>query len=637
MRSKSGKVEQMVKIKKFVCLLFGCLICFSLLLNAGCAKGGKNETEEEGVQWTDHMLVQDGKTDYVILLAADATDADKLCASELNTFYAEATGSALSVVTEGEQSGSVEKYISIGKTQKAAENNVSADYAELGVCGYIVKTVDDDVYILGDDPGVVYGAYEFLEKEFGYHYYSDGIYHIDTNVTKCNLASFDVKEIPDIEYRQTSYGFEKSPSDSMYPYRMRLNDMSPEGVGGMAWHNFMEAIPKSEHQAAHPEWYSSDGTNLCLTRDLDGLAEEMKNVVVEMLEEDPTLKFIHIGQPDTRTWCNCEKCTEVIENHGGFKVSTYILFMNKVADLLQPYLDENGLDVKLTFFAYHATDTAPIVEDTENGGYKVVSDDLYLRDNVYVLFAPIDADYFVSFNDEENTLYRKNLIGWSTISKRVLIWIYSENFSHYLTPFDNFNSMQTNFQMLTEHGVFWCYNQAQWDNGNSTGFSHLKAYLSANLQWDAYQDLNALIDEFFEGYYGDAAPAMREIFDGYRTWRSYCFYELDLNGSVYTETNASHWPYALLKSWLDKADEAFAAIEKYRQTDIDTYNRLYDAVNLETLTFRYQMITFNSMYYSASELTEMKKSFKDDAIALGLTRSMEKKDISELWTDWGIA
>lgn len=636
----------MKNTKRIISVALGCVFSASLLFSTACKSNESSSddsvSQEPEIVFTDYALVENRTSDYVLLLPAEATPTEKICAAEINLFFSEATGVILPIVNEGTtEAASAQQFISIGETQKASAQSVNVNYNKLGVCGYVVKTLEDDVYIFGDDPGIVYGGYEFLRQQFDYQYYADSIYKINKNVSNVKLADFDVKDIPDIEYRQTGYGFEKyAANDSMYKYRMRLNDMQPAGAGvNGSWHNFFNAIPPEKHMAEHSNWYSDDGNQLCLTRDRDGLAAEMKNVIVDMLEEDPTLKYIHIGQQDVRSWCECSKCVETISKYGGYRSSTLILFVNKVSELLEPYLTEKKLDVKLSMFAYHKTTDAPVVEDTENGGYKLISNDLKLRPNINVLYAPIDADYYTSIDDpdSDNAIYMKNLQGWDMIANQLLMWIYTENFKHYLQPFDNFASIQRNLQLAKEADVFWLYNQAQWNNYNATGFSKLKAYITARLMWDVDSDIDFLIQDFFDGYFGEASSTMMEVFEDFRTWRAHCYYELGWEGDCSAAPKEKYWPYQKVKYWLDKIDEAYTKIEQYKTTNSEKYNVLYDTICLESIAFRYQMITYNYSYFSDTQLLEMKRSFKQDATRLNITKLNEKENITDLYTSWGVA
>lgn len=598
--------------------------------------GGNNDTPtEEKPQVTSHMFLENGKSDYSLLLPANPSNAEITSASELNTFLSQATGITLPIVYESEDSAP-DKFLSIGKTEALKDSDVAVDYAELLTSGYVVKTVDNDVYIAGGNPGVVYGAYEFLEEMLGYHYYSDNIYDIRKNVKNQALLDFNVKEIPAFQYRCDSYGFEQySNKDSMYSYRMRL-DESLSIYGN--WHNFFKLVPNSEeNRTAHPNWFTADGNQFCLTRDRAGLAGAIKDKVIEALEEDPTFTYFHVGMEDTRTWCDCDTCTETIGKYNGYVASTYILFMNEVYAQLKPYLEEHNLDTKLTMFAYHRTQSAPVEWNTEKKCYELVSNDLKLSDGVHIVYAPIESDYFHPFTDPNCPDTEKDFTGWSLVADRVLLWTYSSYFNDYMLPQVSFNSIQQNYQLARDLNVLWIFNQAEWNNNNSTGFGRLKAYVNAQLAWNPDQDLRTLIKDFCNFYFGDAADSMLKILDSLLTWRAYCAEELGLQGAVRDLPNDEvYWPYQLVKGWLDEIDNAYAAIEKYKTADVATYERLHDAITLESLSFRYILITYQSSYFTEAELLEMQKAFKMDAIKLNVSRHEEHDVIESLYRDWGI-
>ena len=637
-----------MKMKKILAVLLAGMLCTSLVACTNPSDGSSSGNQDSDQGWTpstpeeppivetEFNFLKDSKSEYALLLPQNATESELLCASEINHFLAEAAGVTLPIVYEG-TGVNVTKFLSIGRTEKLASSGVSVNYDELGSSGYVVKTVGDDVYMTGNEFGVVYSAYEFLDKEFNYEYYTDTVYKIDKGVKDKKLVEFNAKEIPAFDYRLPSYGFEQySNKDSMVQYRMRLNDTPIAGN----WHNFFKLIPKETYEEDHPNWYSLDGTQLCLTRDLDGLANALKDKVIELIEANPDSKYVHIGQEDTRTWCTCDTCKATIQKYGGYEVSTYMLMMNKVASLLEPYQKANGTNVKLTMFAYHRTQSAPVEMDPATGNYKLVSEDLKLHKDVYVLYAPIEADYYEPFTGQANVNTLKDFTGWSLLSDQLLLWTYTEYFAFYMYPQDNFNSMQQNFQLARDLGVCWYFQQSQWNNYNSSGFGHLKAYLASKFQWNPDYDIRKLTKDFCENYYGDAAPIMMEILDEYKTWRAYCFYELGLKGTLRAYPNeAIYWPYGLMRSWLNKFNQALASIEHYKNVDDAKYKRYRDAITLDSLSFRYIMIEFWNSEYNEMELLEMKKSFKKDASMLNLT--LWKEDtvsgaMPNLYREWGI-
>ena len=584
---------------------------------------------------TSHMFLEQGKSDYRLLLPANPSDAEIMSASELNTFLSQSTGITLPIVYEGESS-KPDKFISIGKTEALRNSSIAIDYTELLTSGYVVKTVDDDVYIAGGEPGVVYGVYEFLQDTLDYHYYSDNVYDIRRNVKEQALLAFNAKEIPAFQYRCPSYGFEQySNKDSMYSYRMRLDD-SLYIYGN--WHNFFKLVPNSaENKEAHPNWFSAGGDQFCLTRDRAGLAGAIKDKVIEALEQDPTITYFHVGMEDTRSWCDCPECTEIIDGYKGYIASTYILFMNEVYAQLKPYLEERNLDTKLTMFAYHRTQTAPVEWNVDKKAYELVSNDLKLCDGVHIVYAPIESDYFHPFTDPNCPDTQKDFTGWSLVADKVLFWTYSSYFNNFMLPQVSFTSIQQNYQLARDLNALWIFNQSEWNNNNSTGFGRLKAYVNAQLAWDPDQDLRRLIEDFCNFYFGDGADSMLKVLDSLLTWRAYCAEELGLMGSVRDmPSDEIYWPYQLVNGWLDEIDNAYLAIEKYKTSDVATYERLHDAITLESLSFRYLLITYQSSYFTESKLLEMKKQFKADSIKLNLSRFTENTVIENLYRDWGL-
>lgn len=595
-------------------------------------------------------LAKAGVSEYSIVVPDKSENIDNYgaatrAAKELKTFFREATGADLGdyVQDTGNLKSDI-KYISIGFTNALNNNVEGVDYDALGISGYSIRTIGDNVYISGQGMGLMNGVYEFLRTHFNYEYYTDGFYKIDD----CSLKDVVLQTIneeykPSFEYRLPAYGFEitaagGNATDDMVGYRMQYNNLSIKGVGENMWHNFFDAIPLKEYKSAHPDWFSPDGSQPCLTRDKDGLATEMAGKVKAVLEANPSATFVMIGQQDNDDWCTCATCKSVISKYGGYKSATYILFMNAVSDKLQPYLVESGrTDVKLGMFAYHKTQDAPV---TTVGGKVSLIDGMKLNSNVCVVYAPIEANYYVSFNDEVNASVKKNIEGWGLVADNVLYWIYMENFGYYQLIFDNFGSMQENLQLLHKHNGMWLYNLGQFNNGNSTGFSRYKAYLNAKLMWNVNADVNALTDDFFKNYFGVASADMRKFFNEYRAMTKYIYEKedktigyLSINGHT---PSASDFRYDNLIKWLGYIDNALAEAEKLSKTDATEGERVTKAVKLESLFIRYALITYFSGNFEKEKLLTMKKEWKADATDLGVTLCGERKTLEDLYREWGI-
>lgn len=599
---------------------------------------------------TQTTLAKSGATEYRIVVPDKSESVDNYgaatrAASELKTFFREATGADLGdyVQDTGNLKNDI-KYISIGFTNTLNNNVEGVDYDALGISGYSIKTINGNVFISGQGAGLMNGVYEFLRAHFNYEYYTDGFHKIDDcSNEEVVLQTINEEYKPSFEYRLPSYGFEISATggyatDKMVGYRMQYNNLSIKGVGGVQWHNFFAAIPKSEYGSQHPDWFSPDGNQLCLTRDKDGLAAEMANKVKATLEANKAATFVMIGQQDNDDWCNCSACQNVISQYGGYNSATYILFMNAVSDKLQSYLNESGrTDVKLGMFAYHKTQDAPV---TTVGGEVALIGGMKSNSNVCVVYAPIEANYYVSFNDAVNASVKKNIEGWSLVADNVLYWTYMENFGYYQLIFDNFGSIQENLQLLHKHKGWWIYNLAQYNNGNSTGFSRLKAYLNSKLMWNVNADVAALTDDFFSNYFGVASSYMRKYFDEYRAMTKYIYEnedktigKLSINGHV--PSGKDFW-YSKLTAWLGYIDNALAEADKLAGVNDEERVRVRNAVTLESLFVRYALITYYSGKFQSDKLLTMKQTWKADAAKLGVTMCGEHKSLETLYTEWGV-
>jgi len=72
--------------------------------------------------------------------------------------------------------------------------------------------------------------------------------------------------------------------------------------------------------------------------------------------------------------------------------------------------------------------------------------------------------------------------------------------------------LASNLRYFVEHRAIGVFEQG--DSGSRIGeFIHLRAWLLAHLLWNPQADEKKLVDEFLAGYYGPAAPYLREYLD----------------------------------------------------------------------------------------------------------------------------
>ncbi len=599
-------------------------------------------------------------------------------ANEYRTFVSEAIGANIYWYRESAVSDKNKKFISIGNTsllRNAGFGISDSELSELGDSGYIIKTdAADNIYVIGGNEqdgwmGLMSGVYDLLHDYFGYEYYADGVYSLNRGVTEVlfDVADMNKKVIPSFKYRKRSYGFNSANSvdKEFNGYRLRMNDMivfsfAPNGAD---MHNLEYAIPYSEYGASHGEWYTSGGAQFCFGRDPDGIAktavDKMLPIITAAENKNSELKslnkYFYVGMTDSTVWCDCSACTKYINLHGGYKVSTYINLINKIAALLKK---QNRTDIKPVMLAYHSTQDAPVKENFD-GSYSPVNADMKLDDNVAVYYCPIEANYYVPLdyagnaarNDgtpsvkDRNASALKSLKGWSAVAKNVMYYFYMEHFPyHYMEFYDIFGSIQDNFRFAAENGGISMYNLGQFNESVSSGFARLKEYVNAKLMWNVNENVDELIDGFFKNYYGVAGGQMRKIFDEYRAMVAEKFKTHPEYGdmSIYSQRNlSSDWfDKTKLAQWLDDIKSAYAAVENARAAGTITETeklRLNKAIKTESMFLRAIVIEYFGNYayaISGKSLTTLKTEWKADASELGMTMWAEHETLEEHYKKW---
>jgi hypothetical protein len=118
---------------------------------------------------------------------------------------------------------------------------------------------------------------------------------------------------------------------------------------------------------------------------------------------------------------------------------------------------------------------------------------------------PIDSD--------QNRAMLDDLKAWSAVAPKLFVWDYVSNLGGPLAPHPKHHVLAKDLRTFLKHhaaGVF-----LEGESLGATDFIALKNYLMARLLWDPSRDESAVIDEFLNGYYGKAAPALRQVLDLY--------------------------------------------------------------------------------------------------------------------------
>ena len=647
-------------MKKFVKFLALALATVSAITVVGCDNNGGNKNSnsdkvvtpdgnyvnytntidkvegtihERSIGQTEKKLISNGASEYAIMMPENTTTAylDKAVA-ELNYFFTEATGFKLNLVTDTDVVYSSElKYISLGNTSLLQQSGVETDYATLGRQGYQIDTKDNSIFISGPERGVLWGVYDLLGVLFNYEMFRSVYYTLDRNVTDLNLPDLEIKEVPDFEYRLTSYG--SIYQNETAATRMRMIRDSNVYVINTHSHSSFRMIPPEEYKTKHPEWYSSDGLQLCYTAGGNEASyQEQINVAASMiigkLKQDLVHECISMAQQDYNVWCGCDACRALKLRYGSNAASA-IFWTNDIADIVQAWIDENqpGRQITFNMIVYHQTEAAPVVINSK-GEYVPVDDSVILHDNVAANIAPITGDFVSSINDSSNAAMKKTFESWQCLADSFGAWLYDISYGDknaYL-PYDTWGNSPDILRFLKNMGTYLVFPEAAIGQKQQTNFDALKQYLWTKLMWDVNLDQTELINHYMENVYREAAPVMTQALYNMRA-ELYNQRLMGRDGSCWTGyLTPKYWPKRYLANQVDLLTSAYDYIEKYAESDPDYYQMVVDEITRETIGHRYMLIKLYGGEYKPGEQEVMKQTLLDDIFKTETHHSTATRD-----------
>ena len=443
--------------------------------------------------------------EYVIVVSDTASQAEITAASLLQSTFEEINGTKIDIVADTAEKA--EKEIALGKTDREYDDTV--DYAALGDEGVCIKTVGDDIVITGGEKrGTLYSAYTFLEEYFGYRRFTPDLTVIPEAEKLLVPEEIDYTYVPPFMFRQTDW---YPGNDKEYKVANRLNDGTmAEAVGGGVeyagpfCHTFSSLVPTSLIET-EPELFAlgvqtgeRTTDQLCLTN--PKTLEIATATVREWLAANPDAAFVSVTQNDNSNYCVCEECAR-IDAEEGSHAGTMIRFVNAIADDIR----EDYPNVLVDTFAYMDGYTRQAPKITVP------------RDNVVIRLCSIECKFSAPMDSgysEDNEEFIQDLKDWSAISDHLFVWDYTTDYSGFLLPFGNFGSIQRNLQIFAENNVIGVFEEGASGRAVDGEFAALRCYMLARLMWDPYQDVDKLMYDFCEAYYGAGYQHIIDFING---------------------------------------------------------------------------------------------------------------------------
>jgi hypothetical protein len=472
-------------------------------------------------------LADNGKSDYVIALADDAIPAEQTAAGQLQKFFQQVTGVRLEIKPEAQVAATAPQIV-VGSGARAKALLPQVKWGQLETDTIILKTVGNKVVLAGDRPrGALYSVFEFLETQVGCRWWTA----TESTIPKRNVltvGSLDVQYAPPFAYR--SHYTTDITSNPFFAVVMRENGTVTTTTlewGGKykiigAVHTHEHLVPPSKFFKDHPEWYSdpangdkpstantkmpgANGFQLCLSN--PALVEEITRQAVNWIDTNPdnysrdSKGYISISENDNGHYCKCDDCV-ALRNAEGTQQGPNLKFVNEVAAGIK----ESYPNFLVETLAYRGTVDLP----------KTIRP----ADNVIIRFAPLQADYGHPLNSAWNgdmpgvTENVRDLIPrWAAVSHQLFVWNYVTNFINVLAPYPNWEGYTNDLRFFAANKVKGVFQQGDNYSNNVGDFVQMRAWVTGKLLWNPQLDQDALMNEFLNGYYGEAGPHLKQYID----------------------------------------------------------------------------------------------------------------------------
>ena len=638
---------------KILSLAFALLLAVSSF--AGC-KGlfGKDssdssvdEPEKIVYEKSGYLLVDHGVSEYVVLLPGNPTENEYTAANELTYFMQQATKASISIVSESTYNVSDKaSIISIGDTAYADKKGVKTD-GTLDSSGYIMRTIDNQLFIRSDGNGLgcIYGVYDLLETSIGYrYYYTDEIYYEEKETV--DLYKYDIVADPDFDFRAMSTwnAFLNANEDYLRRTRTQRKDEGWAYGGEMhvqLRHGGNGVINKDlwydEHKygtvkedGTPDHWFSETGVQLCWTAG-EEMYEQAAKDIFERIKNEPSKKYFGVGQADVTLFCNCSRCQQAKAEWALNDAGLQMHFINRVAARVNEWVERDfpGREIRLVVFAYYATETPPVKQDA-NGKWVPYSDKVVpTADNIDFYFAPIYTDYSKTLLDVENAEVYSNLLKWNDFlegrKNDFLLYTYDTNFHYFFYNFNNFDTFREQAAVYAERGVDFIHSQGA--NGtNQPCFQEMRYFVESQILWDTSKNYDELADEFMRHFYKDAYEEIRAYYDltRMRYEQASVLNGVSYAAGIYTNIGDREiWTEGVVDHIDRLFKSAYAKIDHYKTEDPTTYEKLFNRIKELELTLTYTKLKYYNSNYTQKELNALVDEFNFYTFKFDINREKE--------------
>ena len=446
-----------------------------------------------------NVLFKNGKSKYQIAISADASSSEQTAAEELQAYIKQIGGVELPITNSLNSNG---PKIFVGYNDRVSQlvgkQDITPDYEGFTYCNKGKHLI---IYG-GSKRGTMYGVFSFLEDQFGVRWYTPNCTKVP-KLKKWNFVTLHHSEEPAIQYRYSNYYVTENVPQWSAHNKENMKWGPVDNLYGSIeayWnaHTMGQLVTAKEFFKEHPEYFALrngkriDNGQLCLSN--PNVLDICKRRLFEKMKSLSGYRIFSLSQNDNQSFCECPNCKAIEERYGAHS-GLIIWFVNQVADEARLLFPQKYIGT----FAYQYTRKPPV--------------GIRPKDNVVVRLCSIECCFAHPITAEcsQNKSFVDDMRAWSKIAPHLFIWDYIVDYAQYIAPWPNFQVLGPNIKAFREHNVIGVFEEAQYQSGGAE-FDEMKAWVANKLLWNPQQDVNVLVKDFIDGYYGNAAPKIMEYY-----------------------------------------------------------------------------------------------------------------------------
>jgi len=528
------------------------------------------------------VIVEAGKPRATIVLRkADMAPGGKVAtaAADLQLYVEKITGAKLAIVSDEEKTSGARILVGSSAATEALKVAIPTGRTAAGRDeGFVIVASGDNLVLAGNDTdpyhGTEYAVYEFLERQ-GVRWFMPGDYgELVPKRDTIRIDDVTIRQKPDFPLR--SWWAHMLPEMQKLETRWKLrNKLNPDSnaLFAMPGDSSVRAlIPEKEYFKSNPEAFAlnADGTRNQFLPNLSHpkAVELSAKTIKDALRRDPKLNSFGFAPDDG---VPRDYSPETLLRNRGFPEVYGRPGVEAEKSISEEWIEfaiNVTREVRKEFPNAYITTNAYANRNTPPQGVK-------LDDHMMIMFAALWSDTLHSYTNPKSWMAMREgqmLRTWAELCPNVWVYGYDETMLvSALTPVPRVSKVRVDLPLMKKWGVIGFLNEARntWaEEGIAT------KYVRARLAWNADADVDAILTDFYSGWYGKAAlPASK-------FWEAL---EATMRDTPMLGHEDRILPFVYTQELIDKLERFAAEAEKLADTDPTKMHVRADRLILEHL------------------------------------------------------